>query len=450
MAWALDFDGVNDHLLLATPLYIQDGETIDLNIIQGNSSGYEMWLSTWDSNPSFNDGEWYFGKLNTSDGRLTLYNRFTTVRNNSAAGVLVVGEDATFSLQRNGNTLRALKNGVEVVAPLLFSAGHLDLYPIKRLMKENESSISFCFTGQLKSATFGNRLNLDATASDHSAGSQPVLTDTISGNNATGVNFPTDGSAWVDLGGGGATITADIATTAKKPTVLASSSATLPQPDSVVSITAKKPTVSIASSAEVPQPSAVVSITAKKPSVQASSSATLPQPQASASVTAKKATVSVISSASLPQPDIALLTTAKKPSVSVSGSASLSQANAVVSITAKKPTVQADSSATLPQPDATLTTSAKKPTVGITGSAVVPYPVSDIAITAKKPTVNTTGGATLPQPSATVTTIGKKPTVAISATVSGLVLVAPDDAKIKYQPGSNALTYYPGSNKLAV
>lgn len=47
---------------------------------------------------------------------------------------------------------------------------------------------------------------LDATSSDHSnTGLQPVLVDTIGTNDATGLNFPTDGSAWVDLGGGGVT-----------------------------------------------------------------------------------------------------------------------------------------------------------------------------------------------------------------------------------------------------
>lgn len=45
----------------------------------------------------------------------------------------------------------------------------------------------------------------DATASDHSGSTdQPVLTDTVGGNNATGVNFPSfDPSVWIDLGGGG-------------------------------------------------------------------------------------------------------------------------------------------------------------------------------------------------------------------------------------------------------
>lgn len=51
-------------------------------------------------------------------------------------------------------------------------------------------------------------LYVSADASDRSnTGAQPVLVDTIGNNDATGVNFPTDGSAWVDLGGGGISVT---------------------------------------------------------------------------------------------------------------------------------------------------------------------------------------------------------------------------------------------------
>jgi len=47
----------------------------------------------------------------------------------------------------------------------------------------------------------------DANSSDRSnTGQQPILTDTAGGNNATGVGLPTDGSAWIDLGGGGLSI----------------------------------------------------------------------------------------------------------------------------------------------------------------------------------------------------------------------------------------------------
>ncbi len=41
----------------------------------------------------------------------------------------------------------------------------------------------------------------DATASSHAAGAV-ILDELVSGNDATGVGMPTDGSAWIDLGGG--------------------------------------------------------------------------------------------------------------------------------------------------------------------------------------------------------------------------------------------------------
>lgn len=51
----------------------------------------------------------------------------------------------------------------------------------------------------------------DTNSSVHTAGT-PIITDTIGGNDATGVNMPTaaigqPGSAWIDLGGGGITVT---------------------------------------------------------------------------------------------------------------------------------------------------------------------------------------------------------------------------------------------------
>jgi len=73
------------------------------------------------------------------------------------------------------------------------------------------SSGSFRFQGQIGDTTVmngdsgGNRL-LNFNTSSHGAGTV-TITDTISGQNATGVNMPTDGSAWVNLGGGGISLT---------------------------------------------------------------------------------------------------------------------------------------------------------------------------------------------------------------------------------------------------
>mgnify|MGYP003634382796 CR=1 FL=1 len=64
------------------------------------------------------------------------------------------------------------------------------------------------FAGLIHNVKINSNINWDATASSHTAGT-PILTDTISAVNATGVNMPTDGSAWVDLGGGGISLTVD-------------------------------------------------------------------------------------------------------------------------------------------------------------------------------------------------------------------------------------------------
>ena len=63
------------------------------------------------------------------------------------------------------------------------------------------------FEGQLISVEWTNSvlttfLNHDATASSHATGT-PILSDISgSGLDVTGANMPTDGSAWIDLGGG--------------------------------------------------------------------------------------------------------------------------------------------------------------------------------------------------------------------------------------------------------
>lgn len=198
MACSLVFDGVNDYLDLTTDFSLADGEYIDFHIIAGAlDSGYEMWCGTWGSVAGSSVGEWYFGKLNSTDGRLTLYNRGNGARNNSATGTLVEGEDAVFRLERVGNTLRVLKNSVEVIAPLSFGAGEIDAANIKKLFKENETATSFCFTGKVRSVTVDTRYKLDATASDTSnTGAQPILVDSVGTNDGQGFNFPTNGDAW--------------------------------------------------------------------------------------------------------------------------------------------------------------------------------------------------------------------------------------------------------------
>ncbi len=68
------------------------------------------------------------------------------------------------------------------------------------------NNFGFYFDGQLISSEVSlagvPTYSWSSTASDHSnTGVQPIILDTISNNDATGVNFATDGTDWVDLGG---------------------------------------------------------------------------------------------------------------------------------------------------------------------------------------------------------------------------------------------------------
>jgi hypothetical protein len=51
----------------------------------------------------------------------------------------------------------------------------------------------------------GTKFNWDANSSSTGPGAT-VLTETVAGNDATGVGFPTDGSQWIDTGGAGITV----------------------------------------------------------------------------------------------------------------------------------------------------------------------------------------------------------------------------------------------------
>ncbi len=66
---------------------------------------------------------------------------------------------------------------------------------------------SFLFKGDFQHfevTSTSNNLRWNATDSSHGTGT-PVLTETLTANNATGVNMATNGSVWIDLGGGGDT-----------------------------------------------------------------------------------------------------------------------------------------------------------------------------------------------------------------------------------------------------
>ena len=128
------------------------------------------------------------------------------IRNYSTS--LVVGTVYDFEIQRVSGVIDMVDTATQLT---VISSAFTDNTAISfdKLFKSGGGT-SGPFDGglglfQITNATINH--TWDATASSHAAGSQPTLTDTISSNNALGVNFATDGSAWVNLGGGGVSLT---------------------------------------------------------------------------------------------------------------------------------------------------------------------------------------------------------------------------------------------------
>jgi len=203
MAWVLQFDGVNDSAV-HSGFTIASGDDFSLRIKASSASNasHTRWLGG--------------ATVGASNPR-----------------VIYLSGSGTVRMEFDGSVARNWAIGLDVtllqVVEFRRTSGQLDLYIAGVLQSGGFSSNTDTFTD---SSVFGINFNTvtqqgkleyieldingtpihawDATASSHTSGT-PILTDTIGGNNATGVNMPTDGSAWIDLGGGGISVTGQTA-----------------------------------------------------------------------------------------------------------------------------------------------------------------------------------------------------------------------------------------------
>ena len=206
MAWALQFDGVNDYALFNTKV----------------SESSTKWRLEWrakSDDPS--TAKRIIAKISGSTDYIATRHTSTqeqiTTEFNNVTYVITGGTKVTddgqfhdYSLVADGINLEYFVDGL--------SKGTVAGSPIFEDFDCIGRGGSSYYAGQVEyfkyydtSSSDVLKFNWDATASSHASGT-PILTDTIGFNNATGVNMPTDGSAWVDLGGGGSALTADSGT----------------------------------------------------------------------------------------------------------------------------------------------------------------------------------------------------------------------------------------------
>lgn len=198
--WALQFDGVNDYVLFDT---------------QVNESSTQ-WRLEWRAKPDDSGtAKRVIGKISGSTDYITTRHtsteeKFTAEFNNvvyDITGGIKVTDDGEFhdlKIVANGTQLEYFVDGI--------SQGTVTGSPVFEDMDCIGRGGSSYYEGQIEYMRYYDtssgdvlKFNWDATASSHTAGTL-VLTDTIGGNNATGVNMPTDGSAWVELVDGSLTI----------------------------------------------------------------------------------------------------------------------------------------------------------------------------------------------------------------------------------------------------
>lgn len=188
MAWALEFGGSGEHLTMSQIGLSGDFEinirlkldSIDSDcFVAGRASSSNDWVG------------FYLGKF-----QARLSRTFVILPVSPQVGVWY-----DIKIERIGTLITisetALGSG---------SANDSEVVYFDQLGKFSTNATE-TFYGQLEFISFASASanhNYDATASNHGTG-QPVVVDTIGNNDATGFGFPTDGSAWVDLGGGGST-----------------------------------------------------------------------------------------------------------------------------------------------------------------------------------------------------------------------------------------------------
>ena len=200
MAWALQFDGVNDYCTIA-PTSIPAGEDGSIRFIfkLATSAQFRNVFGNVSNNSSI------YRVANTLSDMLIKPESATT-HTLTYTTSLTVGVWYDYTLTKTSGVWDVVDTGTGLSVLTAPSSVDDTELKIEQLFTRRAGQEFFDGDVQLLhidcNTTTANNRNWDATASSHASGT-PVLTDTIGANNATGVNMPTDGSAWVNLGGSG-------------------------------------------------------------------------------------------------------------------------------------------------------------------------------------------------------------------------------------------------------
>lgn len=196
MSWVIQTDGVNDYLSITQVGLVGDFKLVftDFRFIGDPAVGFGAIIGRVSASNNFfitRDTDKWQLRINGVDANFTFVN-VPPSQTRETLTIERIGSNATLTFGGNNSTVAC-------------GTGTFDFDGFGRvnttLLKDIEYGIIEAFDS---TSTLIHKW--DATPSNHGSGT-PLLLDTVGSNDATGVNMPTDGSAWVDLGGGGISVT---------------------------------------------------------------------------------------------------------------------------------------------------------------------------------------------------------------------------------------------------
>ena len=377
MAWAIQLDGLNNY-------FDVNISTSDDVIIVKSTLKLEVGAGVGDNKLiAFDPPGTAFIGFGIFYGRARIYARD---RSGGAVSVqsssIATGEyvDVEWRLDKNAGEVSVFVDGVEKTAinasisnfPATLTASQIFALNGSENVEGDYQNFTI-----VDSTTSLPTLNLDATASDHSnTGLQPVLVDTIGSNNATGVNFPTDGSAWIDLGGGGgSTNNSELDFSVAKPEFSSSVEVNKPEYTSTINLSIQKPLFSAIVEIEDPifasaldfnvsKPEFSSSATTEKPEYNLSVAFDITKPIFNASVVNGAKVFSSLVSVLMPEPEFSATSQSIKPEYNSGSNITISKPifsatvlvlepsnNTVVNLTVNKPEFSSSVATTKPNYD---------------------------------------------------------------------------------------------------
>lgn len=387
MAWALRFDGGNDVLTLSSaitnPIPV-GGKLYYEGVYQNNGKSFQMFVNTYE--PSVGNRD--FLSINSAG------NLVARVDEVIGTGTATLSDGDTFVVEVERDSSNYYFYLDTVLQFTIAKSVNMDsMLGFSNSTYESKGDLISCYLTDADGTTKLYKWSPDD--SDHSnTGLQPLLVETVGGNDATGVNFPTDGSAWIDLGGS--------------------------SNDSDVDIEIIKPEFSVAATVDTVANSADIDFDILSPLFNSTATVTNPGFNANADIVITQPEFSAQAVTDKPQFDSDIDFDVSKPVFSVDASNGVKVYNTTVDFDVSKPLFSSSATTSKPQFIADVDTEITKPEFSVVAQKLNPGNNSSVDFGVTKPIFNSAANNTKPNYNAIVDFDVTKPQFSVNA-INGII-----------------------------